>query len=120
MLGVTLSLVAPNTAAVGTAVPLVIRITNTGSQPQDVYFTGKEIAFDFVVRAADGSVVWRRLAGKTVQSILQVRTFKPGETLELRDTWKPTIPGEYTIEGIVPGQEREPMRTAVRSIVLTP
>ena len=120
-------LVAPDSAPAGTPVPIVIRITNATGRPVDAYFTGREIAFDIVVRAADGAVVWRRLAGRAIQSILQVRTFEAGETVELRDVWrqqnaagKPVAPGAYSVQGIVPGQEPEPQMTEVRRLRIVP
>ena len=118
-----LTLTAPDSVRAGEAVPLAIRVTNTGDRPVEAYFVGRDIAFDLVVRDSSGTVVWRRLAGRAVQSILQVRTLAAGESIELRDTWrqrddggKTVAPGLYTVQGVVPGQEREPFKTESRSL----
>lgn len=116
-------LVAPAAVRAGEPVPVTIRITNPTNKPVDAYFVGREITFDIVVRKADSSVVWRRLTGRAVQTVLQVRTLAPGETLELRDAWRQrddagaaAPPGSYTVQGVVPGQEREPLRTPVQTL----
>lgn len=118
-----LTLSAPDTVRAGEPVTLVIRVTNPGDRPADAYFVGRDIAFDLVVRDSGGAIVWQRLAGRAVQSILQVRILKAGETLELRDVWrqrdgagKPVPPGIYTVQGVVPGEEREPLKTEVRTV----
>ena len=111
-------LVAPAAVRAGEPVPVTIRITNPSDKPVDAYFVGRQIAFDIVVRkgAGDSSIIWRRLAGRAVQTILQVRTLAPGETLELRDSWRAAVPGHYTVEGVVLGQGKEEMRTEARKL----
>jgi intracellular proteinase inhibitor BsuPI len=114
-------LVAPAAVRAGEPVPVTIRITNPSDKPVDAYFVGREIAFDIVVRKADSSVVWRRLTGQAVQTVLQVRTLAPGQTLELSDTWGQQVPpGDYTVEGVVLGQDRESLRTGGRAIKVLP
>ena len=138
-------LVAPAAVRAGEPVPVTIRITNPSDKPVDAYFVGREIAFDIVIRRAgspsanpgapprgqprpaDTSVIWHRLAGRAVQTVLQVRTLAPGETLELGDTWRQQSdgggrvpPGDYTVEGVVLGQDRESLRTGGRTIKVLP
>jgi hypothetical protein len=79
---------------------------------------GREIAFDIIVTSEKGKIVWRRLEGRTVPAILQVRTLSPGESLELSDTWdqetnagRPAGAGLYTVEGTFPTDARRPAKT---------
>ena len=118
-------LVAPDTVQAGAPVRFTIRITNQTDKAVDAYFVGREIAFDIVVTRADGQIVWQRLAGKGVQMVLQTRIMQPEESLELGDTWRqqdndriPVPAGSYTVEGRVPGQGREMLKTASRVLVI--
>lgn len=112
--------VAPDSVRRGEAVPLTLRLTNTGDRPVHLYLTGRTITFDIIVARADGQVVWRRLEHVTGQQILQVKTLAPGETMELKDVWKPAVdPGEYTLQGVLP-TDGAPLRTAPRSLRITP
>ena len=138
-------LVAPAAVRAGEPVLVTIRITNPSDKPVDAYFVGREIAFDIVVRkavppsahpgapprgqppAAHSAVVWRRLYGLNIQPVLQVRSLAPGETLELRDTWRqqsdagPVVPaGSYLVEGVVLGQDKGELRTQRHSLVIGP
>ncbi|HEX5726247.1 MAG TPA: BsuPI-related putative proteinase inhibitor [Longimicrobiaceae bacterium] len=99
----------PAQARAGEPVPIKLRLTNTGAAPREVYLTGRTVTFDVVVERAGGEVVWRRLEGETVQSILQVRTLAPGESLEFDASWdqrtnagEPVPPGDYVVRGILP------------------
>jgi hypothetical protein len=110
--GPTLDLVLPTVAPQGTDVPIVVRVRNASDRPLDVIFMGRTIAFDIVVAGPDGTVVWRRLQGAMIEQILQVRTMTPGESLELRDTWKAAVPpGRYTVRGAIPTDQPQPFRT---------
>jgi intracellular proteinase inhibitor BsuPI len=108
----------PPQVPAGQPVPITLRARNTGAKPVDLYLRGREIAFDITVASDKGEVVWRRLAGKTVPAILQVRTLGPGESLELSDTWDqhtsrgmPAGPGGYLVEGEFPGDSKRPRKT---------
>ena len=96
----------PGEVRAGAPVAMTLRVTNTSDRPLDLYLRGRPVAFDLIVRRADGSVAWRRLAGAMIAMVLQVRTLAPGETLELSDEWdqrsseeKPVEPGDYTVTG---------------------
>lgn len=113
-----LELITPPEARAGDPVPITLRLTNATDRPVDAHFLGRTIAFDIVVARPDGAVVWRRLAGAAIPSILQIRTLPPGESLELQDVWnqrtdtgEPAGPGEYTLQGILPSDAPEPLRT---------
>ena len=96
----------PGEVRAGAPVAMTLRVTNTSDRPLDLYLRGRPVAFDLIVRRADGSVAWRRLAGAMIAMVLQVRTLAPGETLKLSDEWdqrssdeKPVEPGDYTVTG---------------------
>ena len=53
-------------------------------------------------------------------SILQIRTLKPGETMQWRDTWLPREPGRYRVQGILPSDAPEPLRTPWIPVEVSP
>ena len=99
---------------------MTLRLRNPSRQPVDAHFLGREIVFDIIVAREDGAVVWRRLEHGVGPSILQLRTLKPGESLEWRDAWLPKEPGRYKAQGILPSDEPEPRRTAWTSFDVSP
>ena|SRR5688572_8716915 len=108
VVGARVSLVVPDTVALGAKVPITIRVANTTSAPLDLYLRGRVIAFDITITDATGAELWRRLEGETVLAIVQIRTLGPGETLELSHEWdqrtrsgRPAAPGVYGIRGSV-------------------
>jgi intracellular proteinase inhibitor BsuPI len=117
----------PPQVAAGEPVPITLRAKNTGPEPIDLYLRGREIAFDITVTREDGEIVWRRLEGRTVPAILQVRTLSPGEWLELREVWdqqsnggRPAVPGLYTVEGTFPTDLRQPAKTPAAPLRIVP
>ncbi|SRR6266513_671895 len=102
---------APTRARVGAPVAIVLRLHNTSDRPAEAHFLGRTIAFDIVVTQGDGAIAWRRLEHGVGPSILQVRILKPAETMEWRDTWLPREPGHYRVQGILPSDAPEPLRT---------
>lgn len=111
-----MELVVPSKVPVGQPVSMTLRIRNTTDRPITLYLQGRPVAFDLVVEQAGGEVVWRRLEGATVSAILGVRTLKPGEVLELKESWKQKTragervgAGDYTVSGSVL-TDREPIR----------
>lgn len=118
---------APAHAAPGAAVPIELRLTNVASDSVTLYLLGREIAFDIEVRDAVGDLVWRRLEGAVIPQILQVRILAPGETLTLRDAWTQrtnqgrTVPaGTYFLQGVLPTEGREPLRTGTSRLQIGP
>lgn len=106
--GVSVSVDAGDTVAHGDRVPIVIRVTNTTSAPVDLYLRGREVTFDIVVTDTAGSELWRRLEDETIPAILQLKTLRAGETIELRDEWnqrtrsgRPVGIGEYQVSASV-------------------
>lgn len=103
-------LIAPPEGRRGEPVVITLRLTNVSDHAVEAHFLGREIAFDVVVRGEDGSLVWQRLAGRSLPSILQMRVLAPGEVLEWKDVWHqrttegtPVEAGTYILQGVLPG-----------------
>lgn len=109
---------APAEVRRGQAVPITLRLTNASDRVVEAHFLGREIAFDIVVTAEDGTVVWRRLGDAAVPSILQVRLLQPGQMLEWSDVWRPGAPGRYGLQGVMPSDAPAPLRTPVRALLV--
>ncbi len=117
----------PPRVGIGEAVPIRLRAKNIGKQPLELYLQGRTIAFDIIVARANGPVVWRRLAGQTIPAILRIEVLEPGEVLELTDTWdqltkkgEPVGPGRYTVEGVLPTDSPEPLKTRPAPLRIVP
>jgi hypothetical protein len=123
----TLQIVLPPTVRVGETVPIALRLTNTGRKPVTAYLQGRPVAFDVIISRGESAVVWRRLEGKVIAAILQVRTLAPGEVLEFRETWsqrsnsgKPVGPGEYFVTGVLPTDPPAELRTKPARLTILP
>jgi hypothetical protein len=99
---------APGTVPLGTAVAISMRIENKSAEPLELYLRGREPVYDFLVSTIAGDVVWRRLEGEVAQAILRLELIEAGQVLEFRDSWDQrdnagqlVSPGAYTIRGIV-------------------
>ncbi len=114
------TLSAPTRSRVGATVFVVLRLRNPSRRPVEAHFLGRTIAFDIVVARDDGAIVWRRLEHGVGPSILQVRILKPGETMQWRDTWLPREPGHYRVQGILPSDAPEPLRTPWTPVEVSP
>ena len=111
--------VAPR-ARVNRRAPVRLRLRNVSSRPVEAHFLGRTIVFDIVVAQGDGTVVWRRLEHGVGPSILQIRTLKPGEMMQWRETWLPREPGRYRVQGILPSDAPEPLRTPWIPVEVSP
>jgi hypothetical protein len=96
----------PPSVHAGEPVPVVLRLTNRTEQPLTLVLQGRPLAFDVTVTGPDGAIVWRRLEGMVVQSMLAVRTLAPAESLTFEATWtgrrrdgSPAPPGRYLVQG---------------------
>lgn len=121
------SIHVPASVRTGEPVPIALRVRNRTDGPVQLHLLGRTIAFDIVVTREDGTPVWRRLEGQAVQSILQLRTLAPGETLELSDRWDQrgrggaaVPPGLYRVHGELPTDEPEPLRTPAAPLLILP
>ncbi len=115
----TVELDVPPDVREGEAVPMTLRVTNTADRPLTLRLRGRPIAFDFVVRREDGTIVWRRLAGAMIAMVLQLRTLAPGETLELEDVWQQqdaggtrVSPGNYTVTAVLLTDSSAPLESS--------
>jgi hypothetical protein len=113
-----LDLEVPPEVPAGQPVPIVLRLTNTANGRRELALQGRPIAYDVIVTQRDGAVVWRRLEGEVIQTILQLRTLAPGESLEFRHSWnqrsnsgEPVAPGEYLVTGVLPTDPPAELRT---------
>jgi hypothetical protein len=102
----------------GEPVRFTLLIVNAGDRPAVLYLQGRPPAFDLLVRDGSGTVVWRRLAGATIQMVLGLRDLAPGETLEFEDAWsqvdqagRPVPPGRYRLAAAVPGEPGRELRS---------
>lgn len=118
---------APPEARAGDAVPIVLRVTNPGVRPIELHLLGRDIVFDVVVTREDGSPVWRRLEHAIVPGILQVKVLAPGESLELHAEWRQRTsqraaarPGRYVLQGVLPTDAPQPLRTPPVQIRIAP
>ena len=96
----------PPAAHAGQPVPVVLRLTNRTERPLTLTLQGRPLAFDVTVTGPDGAIIWRRLEGAVVQSILAVRTLAPAESLTFEAVWdgrgrdgSPAPPGRYLVAG---------------------
>lgn len=99
----------PTSAYAGKPVPIVLRLTNRTERPLELALQGRPLAFDVTVTAADGTVIWRRLEGEVVSSILALRSLAPAETLTFEAEWDGrdrdghfAPPGRYFVTGTLP------------------
>jgi hypothetical protein len=124
---VTLDIVVPAAVRVGEAVPITLRLTNTGRRPGTIYLQGRPVAFDIVITRRDGTPVWQRLDEAVISAILQVRELAPGEVIEFSDTWSQSTndgesvpPGDYLVTGILPTDPPAELRTRTATLRILP
>jgi len=96
----------PPAAHAGEPVPIALRLTNRTERLLTLVLQGRPLAFDVAVAGPDGAIVWRRLEGAVVPSILAVRTLAPAESLTFETVWdgrgrdgSPAPPGRYLVTG---------------------
>jgi hypothetical protein len=121
------SLSVPESAQVGSIIPIAVRLENTGSSRLDLFLRGRTIAFDVFIRDAAGRVVWRHLDGEIVPAIVQVKVLEPGQVLELLCDWnqrgnhgKRVKPGLYTAHGVVFTDDPVPLESSPRQFLISP
>jgi intracellular proteinase inhibitor BsuPI len=108
----------PPVARAGEPVPVVLRLTNRTERPLTLALQGRPLAFDVTVTGPDGAIVWRRVEGAVVQSVLAVRTLAPAEGLTFEAVWdgrrrdgSPAPPGRYLVAGKLLTDTREGLAT---------
>jgi hypothetical protein len=116
----------PPRVLAGEPVRIVLRATNDGAGPLELYLLGRSVTFDITVAGTDGAVVWRRLEGQIVPAILQIRFLAPGESLELEHAWDQRTnrgefvgAGTYTVTGVIP-TDSQPLRTPTAPLRIMP
>jgi hypothetical protein len=121
------ALTVPPGVRLGDSVPIVLRLVNAADTAAEVALQGRPVAFDVVVTRADGSPVWRRLAGEVVSAILQLRRLGPGEGLDFQASWdqrtyagEPVPAGDYLVTGVIPTDPPEELRTTPVKLRILP
>jgi hypothetical protein len=111
----------------GDSVPIVLRLVNEADTAAEVALQGRPVAFDVTITRPGGELVWRRLAGQTVTSILQLRTLAAGESLEFRTLWDQrtaagaAVPtGRYVVRGTIPSDPPSVLRAGPATLKILP
>jgi hypothetical protein len=122
-----LELTVPAEVPTGHSVPILLRLTNASNAAQDLALQGRPSAYDVIVTRRDGAIVWRRLEGEVIQSILRLQTLAPGESLEFRHSWNQrdnsgqrVPPGEYFVTGVLPTDPPAEVRTQAVALRILP
>jgi len=117
---------APDSVRAGDPMTITLVVENVSGRALELYLRGRTIAFDLIVRAGDGSVVWRRLEDEIVPAILRLEPLGPDATLALEGQWDQRSnartrvpPGEYSIIGEL-FTEGEPLQTPPRPLRILP
>jgi hypothetical protein len=117
----------PAETRTGRAVPIVIKLENRGERLLELYLRGRTITFDIFIATADGQPVWQRLKDEVIPAIIQLRTLRPGEVLELKEQWdqrgddgEAIIPGSYMVRGVILTDGPRPLETAPASLRIVP
>jgi hypothetical protein len=117
----------PPAAHAGEPVSVALRLTNRTDRPLTLALLGRPLAFDVTVTGPDGVIVWRRLEGMVVPSILAVRTLAPAESLTFETTWSarhsdgsPAPPGRYLVAGKLLTDRPEGLTTRPTPLELLP
>jgi hypothetical protein len=102
--------VAVRAFAVGTPIPLVLSVRNTGSAAAVVTFMNGQ-RYDAVARRPRGDEVWRWSHDRAFVQVVQTVTLAPGEEQAYRVTWdqrdfqgRQVDPGMYELVAIFMGQ----------------
>lgn len=103
----------------------MIRLENFGETPLELYLRGRTIAYDILIRDANGRVVWHRLEGDIIPGIIQLKVLDSGEVFELSHNWdqrtnrgEAVEPGLYTAQGIVLTDGPEPLTSAPKPLLI--
>jgi hypothetical protein len=130
----------PPSVRLGERVPLRLTVENVTEAPVQFWIGGTEDtnfvgSYDFVVTGADGSEVWRWLAGlETWQTILSRVELDPGEQLRFHQEWpqadnrgRAVEAGTYLVHAVLElereGSQRvglETLETEERELVISP
>ena len=103
----------------GDVVAITLHVTHPGPDALEMYLAGRAATFDVEVTDAAGTVVWRRLAGRALEMILQLRVLWPGERFDLHASWDgrdatgALVPaGDYRVRAFLLTDAPEPAWTA--------
>jgi len=113
---------APTRSRVGATVFIVLRLRNASHRPVEAHFLGRTIDILGLdrARALLHQLPPSSQRDRTLEFVDDARLALPGETMEWRDTWLPREPGHYRIQGILPSDEPEPLRTPWAQVEVSP
>jgi hypothetical protein len=118
--GLRLTLDVPSEARRDIPVPIALRIENIGDRLLELTLRGRSIAFDVIVRDANGRIIWRRLANTMIPAIARLEQIEPRQALELHADWRTSgsPPGDYLVEAelFTDGAPLRPPSATVRLI----
>lgn len=78
----------------GNTVRLVLHVSNSTDRPVTLEFSSGQ-RYDFAIRTAEGSDVWRWSADKSFIQALESQTLAPGNTLQFAESWTGAGKGQY-------------------------
>ena len=101
------SLEVEDQVSYGESVQMKLRLRNVSEEPIDLYLGGRPPHY-FVVSTPDGEQVWHGKCAKFTLTVLEMKSFEPGEELEFTGEWEqvdnrgePVPPGTYLVRGIL-------------------
>ena len=101
------SLEVEDQVSYGESVQMKLRLRNVSEEPVDLYLGGRPPHY-FVVSTPDGEQVWHGKCAKFTLTVLEMKSFEPGEELEFTGEWEqvdnrgePVPPGTYLVRGIL-------------------
>ena len=90
------------------SVPLVFRVTNTGTTQHTLQLLGRNPTADFQLSDARGKLIWSLRRGQTMLGALRLFPLDAGKSLEFRHVWngrsdagRPVAPGDYLIRAVL-------------------
>jgi hypothetical protein len=100
---------APEFIEQGSPLEYSVVVENEAAVPIEFHLQGRDIVHDLAVVAEDGSTIWRRLEGQSLQAILRIETLAPRQKIVIGDYWDGrdregahVQPGSYTLQALLP------------------
>ena len=116
------SLEVEDQVSYGESVQMKLRLRNVSEEPIDLYLGGRPPHY-FVVSTPDGEQVWHGKCAKFTLTVLEMKSFEPGEELEFTGEWEqvdnrgePVPPGTYLVRGILNMDPPEKLVTEAREL----
>lgn len=121
-----LELEVPEEVPLGSPVTVVIRARNLTDRALTLHLLGTDIVYDLLVWRRDGTLIYRRLEGRSFPMVLRIVTIGPREALTLTGTWDQRTsagavvePGSYRTQAELP-TDAAPLKTPTLSFRIRP